>query len=229
MPETLNRRPAVTGSRHLLGTVAGMSKPALWSSLLCGAAVLAACGGAVSAGARAVAAQRPCPTAATPGAGSFAWAAGGTLRVVDLRTCRVRVLVSRGAAPPVRISPDGRWVGFGSGSIVPIGGGRVKHPLGAGVASWQWSPQFGCKPGYGCTPVGLAGVTRGGGVTEDTLGSPRRVLLAPGFGAGQLLYDGSGGTLFVVRGLSGEPGQIWRLDLTAGTRDPSTARLARRR
>jgi hypothetical protein len=169
----------------------------------------------MQAGAGVTSAHRPCPTAAFRDAGSFTWAAGGTLRAIDLRTCRVRVLVSRGAVPPVRISPDGRWVGFGPGSIVPIGGGRVRHPLGAGVASWEWSPQFGCKPGYGCTPVRLAGVTRRGAVVEDTLGSRRQVLFPSGFGAGQLLYDGSGGTLLVVRARPSRPDEIWGFDLTA--------------
>jgi hypothetical protein len=73
----------------------------------------------------------------------------GGLRVLDLRTCRVRVLVHRRVQPPVRWSHDGRWLAFGEEAVVSANGGRVVRPDGY-VRIWAWSPK---------TDV-LAGVTR---------------------------------------------------------------------
>jgi hypothetical protein len=66
--------------------------------------------------------------------GRVAYVRDGALRVVELGTCRERVLVPSGAAGPVKFSPDGRLISF-SGGVVPATGGKVK-PGGGGV----WRP-----------------------------------------------------------------------------------------
>jgi Tol biopolymer transport system component len=101
-----------------------------------------------------------------------AWIDAGTLTVIDLGTCRQVVLVSSGAAPPVRFSPDGKWLVFGQGRIVLATGGAVQRPFGTVVRSWEWSPKADV----------LAGVTQDGGV----------LIVRPGGGPETLLRDGSG-------------------------------------
>ena len=128
----------------------------------------------------------PCPVKTD--LGRIAYLRGGGVHVVDLRTCRDRV-VARGAAAPVRWSPDGRWVAFGDGRVVPSAGGRIRRPLGTSAAAWTWSP----------ARDELAGVTRAGGVV---LGGPRertRRLLADGWGAGNVAFDRGGSRLAVDR------------------------------
>lgn len=82
----------------------------------------------------------------------MAYAADGSLHVVELSSRRSSVLVPKGGAPgvslgPVSFSPDGRWVAFGQGLVVPAAGGTVCSPLGGrGSPSngsaywWQWLP-----------------------------------------------------------------------------------------
>src|SRR6266508_6087081 len=67
-----------------------------------------------------------CPTARLPHAarlGEVAWIQAGSLMVIDLGTCRQTILVRTGAGPPVRFSPDGRWLAFRDGEVVPSAGG----------------------------------------------------------------------------------------------------------
>src|ERR671923_1036880 len=78
------------------------------------------------------------------------------LRVLDMRTCRVRVLVRSKVQPPVRWSRDGRWLAFGAGAVVSASGGRVLWPDGY-VRVWAWSPK---------TDV-LAGVTARGAIVAS--------------------------------------------------------------
>jgi hypothetical protein len=96
-----------------------------------------------------------CPTARLPDAarlGEVAWIQAGSLEVIDLGTSRQTTLVGTGAGPPVRFSPDGRWLAFGDGEVVPSAGGAVQQPFGSPVKTWEWSP----------TADVLAGVTKTG-------------------------------------------------------------------
>ncbi|HEX9123373.1 MAG TPA: hypothetical protein VF984_08440 [Actinomycetota bacterium] len=130
-----------------------------------------------------------CPTArlaGTTGLGAVAWVRDGALRLEDLDTCEERVVVQEGASPPVRFSHDGRWIGFGEGSIVSADGGQTQSPLGE-VSTWQWSPR---------TDV-LAGVTPGGGLVLGGPTAARRVLLPDGTGAGHVAFGPDGRSLAV--------------------------------
>src|SRR5207253_10802569 len=119
------------------------------------AAILAVAG--IAAAAWAFRGVRPAESGANScgparGLGSVAYLRAGALHVADLSTCRDRVLV-RDAGPPVRWSPDGRWIAFGDGRMVRAAGGAARRPLGTAMASWAWSPTGD-----------FAGVTRAGGV-----------------------------------------------------------------
>jgi hypothetical protein len=134
----------------------------------------------------------PLPGCMTPGfpdfqdLGQVAWAQGGDLHLVDLATCRERLLVHGGVEPPVRFSADGKWVAYGAGSVVPATGGKASVVSGA-TSSWAWSPR-GAR---------LAVVTGGGGVvTADPRGTPH-VLLAEGSRAGRALWSPDGSMVAV--------------------------------
>lgn len=91
-----------------------------------------------------------CPTPGEVDEGSLGTVAylGATeLHVVDVATGHDEILVQGGPgfgegffAGEVRISPDGRWVSFGEGLMVPTAGGEVCAPLGQGVQDLQWTP-----------------------------------------------------------------------------------------
>lgn len=143
--------------------------------------------GSGSAGPTSPASPSPRPGCATAGLagatrlGSVAWVRDGALDLIDLDTCEERTLVQDGAAPPVRFSPDGAWIAFGNGTIVPAAGGATQSPLGE-LTDWQWSPRSDV----------LAGVSAGGGVL---LGGPtmgQKVLLPDGSGAGHVAFSPSG-------------------------------------
>src|SRR6266516_354666 len=74
------------------------------------------CLGTISRSATGSPTPRPgCPSAELPDAarlGAVAWVADGKLTVLHLGSCRQAVLVASGAEPPVRFSPDGRWLAF---------------------------------------------------------------------------------------------------------------------
>ena len=127
---------------------------------------------------------------------------GGSLRVLNLDTCRVRVLVPRGAQPPVRWSHDGRWLAFGNGRVVAASGGKPTNPLGA-VVKWTWAPGGDV----------LAGITTHGGVL---LGGPRipvRRLLRDGSRVDNVAFDGSGQRLAVAQD---RPSELSVFDLGSG-------------
>jgi Tol biopolymer transport system component len=105
-----------------------------------------------------------------------AYAAGGSLHLVELSSGHGRVLVPKEAAPtvgwPVSFSPDGRWLAFGPGLVVAAAGGRVCSPLGrrnlgaAYATYWQWLPGKDV----------LIGETPNGGLAEATMtGRVRRL------------------------------------------------------
>jgi hypothetical protein len=137
-------------------------------------------------------AKPACPTARLPDAvrlGEVAWIRAGSLEVIDLGTCRQAILVGTGAEPPVRFSPDGRWVAFGDGQVVPASGGAVQRPFGSPVERWEWSP----------TADLLAGVNETGGVLMARPGRGPSTLLPAGSGVGHLAFSPDGRRLAVDR------------------------------
>jgi hypothetical protein len=140
--------------------------------------------------------------------GRVAYVRRGALHVLDLGTCRDRVLVRHGARPPVRWSADGRWIAYGSVAVVPSSGGPVRRPFGRpgpnGWAPWEWSSR-GDR---------LAVATRGRGVLTWAPGEPVRRLLPKGWGLGGLAFDPSGERLAVAG-----PGQrLVVVDVDSGRR-----------
>jgi hypothetical protein len=133
-----------------------------------------------------------CPSARLPDAallGEVAWIHAGSLEVRDLGTCRQAILVATSAEPPVRFSPDGDWVAFGDGKVVPSTGGAVQRPFGSPVRTWEWSP----------TADVLAGVTATGGVLVAGPGGGARELLPGGSKVGHLAFSPDGRSLAVDR------------------------------
>jgi Tol biopolymer transport system component len=110
----------------------------------------------------------------------IAFAARGQLKLLDLATCRTRVLTEV-SATDVRFSPDGRWLAYSrlvdDGTapaglfVVPARGGPVRAPLGAGVEAWAWAPK-GDR---------LYGVTSDGSLVSSSPAGQRRIVAA-GFG-----------------------------------------------
>jgi hypothetical protein len=140
---------------------------------------------AAGAPARAVATPTSSPLSLCPRAvrrdGLVAFVARGRLELVDLGRCRVSVRRAPGATE-VRFSPDGRWLAYGgrtgantsgpaspSGpAVVPVRGGAVRTPLGAGVLAWTW----------GRSGAVLYGITSDGSLVSATPDGPRRVIAA---------------------------------------------------
>jgi hypothetical protein len=137
-------------------------------------------------------AKPACPTARLPDAarlGEVAWIQAGSLEVIDLGTCRQMILVGTGAGPPVRFSPDGRWLAFRDGEVVPSAGGAVQQPFGSPVETWEWSP----------TADVLAGVSETGGVLIAGPGRGPIALLPGGSRVGHLAFSPDGRRLAVDR------------------------------
>jgi hypothetical protein len=107
----------------------------------------------------------------------------GGLLVLDMPGCNGRVLVERGARPPVRWSADGRYASF-SGGVVSVESGRMFPGL-----SGIWSPRGHL----------LAAITTRGGVVLHGPGLRRRRVLPDGFGAQSVVFDPSGVRLAVSR------------------------------
>jgi len=109
------------------------------------------------------------------------------LHVLDLATCRDRVLVREGARPPVAVSPSGEWIAFGRASVVSVGGGPVVRSLGGPASRWEWSP----------TDDVLAGVTPEGGLAVGGPQGPPRRLYPDGSGVREARFSPDGRHLAV--------------------------------
>lgn len=163
-----------------------------------------------------------CPEPGTPPSGrlgAVAYIRAKALHVVDVAAPRSdRTLVPAGSGDrreigSVRWSPDGRWIAFGRGEVVPAGGGATCLALGQRVRSWSWSP----------TADVLVGATSSGGVIAGGPGLPVRELLPPGWGESGVIpvIDPSGRFVAVsrVRVASGglpAAGSLWIVDLSDG-------------
>ncbi len=132
--------------------------------------------------------------------GSIAFAARGSLHVLSLETCRGRAVVAQGVAPPVRWSPDGRFLAYGDGAVVPAAGGAVSHPLGR-TFGWQWRP--GTHE--------LVGATPGGGLLLARPGAAAERLLPEGWGAANPFFDRSGKVLGLVRERATHRFELWQV------------------
>lgn len=124
--------------------------------------------------------------------GRLAYLRAGALHLLDLASCRDRILARRASAP-VRFSADGRWVAFGAGRVVSAAGGTVLRPLAAAGTerAWDWAPGRAL----------VAGATAGGGVLLGGPGVEPRRLLPEGWGASGLRFANDG-SLIVARSLS---------------------------
>jgi hypothetical protein len=123
-----------------------------------------------------------CPPAVR-GLGMVAVVARGRVEVMDLATCRARVVarvsvtspVGRANAPVVHFLGDGRWLVYATtaanGSlrgpfVVPVTGGRALAPLGSGLVAFTWAPD-GSR---------LYGITDGGELVSGAPTGGRRVV-----------------------------------------------------
>lgn len=141
------------------------------AKLLVMAAVLmvAVVGTVVAAGAPASVCSR-----AMRGLGMVAVAARGRVEVMDLATCRTRV-VARVNSPVVHFIGHGRWLAYATTAVngslrgpfvVPVTGGRARRPLGSGLVAFAWAPD-GSR---------LYGITAGGKLVSASPTGGRRVL-----------------------------------------------------
>jgi Tol biopolymer transport system component len=126
---------------------------------------------------------------AVRGLGMVAVVARGRVELMDLATCRTRVVgrvsvtspVGRANSPVVHFLGDGRWLVYATtaanGSlrgpfVVPVTGGRARVPLGSGLVAFTWAPD-GSRL-YGITGGGelvSAAPTGGRGVVAAGLGT----------------------------------------------------------
>src|SRR5579884_1251016 len=94
---------------------------------------------------------------AVRGLGMLAVVSRGRVEVIDLATCRTRVVarvsvpspVGRANSPIVHFVGAGRWLAYATiaanGSlrgpfVVPVTGGRARAPLGSGLVAFTWAP-----------------------------------------------------------------------------------------
>jgi hypothetical protein len=206
---------------------------ASWVFVLLGLPGLGGCATARPADApsvRSTAAPASCPSAVR-GLGRIAFTASGRLELVDLATCRVRVVRGAGATDP-RFSPDGRWLAYAepvAGAptrlrlqgqiygmrgvvVVPSSGGRARSPLGPGIVAWSWGP----------TGERVYGITGNGSLVSASPVGGRRIVaahlgtLSAGTGFG-LSPDGAHAV--IDRSSCGPPavGELDVIDLHSGT------------
>jgi hypothetical protein len=169
----------------------------VWAIAALTALALGGCGGAHSNGlsSRPVAAApawgasltlRSCPRAVR-GLGMIALAARGRFELIDLASCRARVLAGQQVSG-VSFSPDGRWLAYWplvhsrltGPAVVSAGGGRPRAPLGRGIIASSWAPNGELL--YGITAGGsllVASPTGGRRVISARLG---RLVSGAGFG-----------------------------------------------
>ena len=157
----------------------------------------------------------PARLVGTTDLGRFAFIRSGRLELATVASCEVKTLVTRGVEPPLRWSADGRFLAFGTGSVVGAAGGTPARPLGklaagwgSGSAGWVWSPS-----GHR-----LAGVSAGGVVIGGPGMKPQR-LLPTGWGATSIAWSPDGRSLGVSRtifsGVRRTHEQIWLVDLAS--------------
>ena len=125
-----------------------------------------------------------CPRAVR-GLGMVAAVARGRVEVMDLATCRTRVVarmsvtspVGRANSPVVHFLGDGRWLVYATTAangllrgpfVVPVTGGPVRMPLGSGLVAFTWAPD-GSR---------LYGITGGGELVSAAPTGGRRVVAA---------------------------------------------------
>ena len=177
---------------------------------------------AVAAGGAAAQISPLCPSAVAGSTdlGRLAFVDGRQLRVLTLATCQIQTLVNSDVEPPLRWSADGRYLAYGSGSVVAAAGGPAIHPLGRLAVGWG-----GGSPGWAWAPSGhrLAGVTSGGGVVAGAPGARPQRLLPDGWGASSIAWSPNGRTLAVSRSLYPRAPapyhqEIWLLDSSTGAR-----------
>ena len=85
------------------------------------------------AGSAAAAPSRP--------SGRVAYVTGGKLVLLDVATGRSRVLVARRVNPPVRFSPDGRYLAYGAGETFVVATTGQPRPLQLPAHAWAWAPR----------------------------------------------------------------------------------------
>lgn len=126
------------------------------------------------------------PGLGTTELGAVAYVRDDALHVVDVATGEDRILVERGVqadeSMPVGWSPDGRWISFGPGRLVPAAGGRPCQPLGVDLFGLTWSP----------TEALFVAKTADGALVAGVSGGPETELLPPGSGVGSFAFDPSG-------------------------------------
>ena len=145
--------------------------------------------------------------------GAVAFARGGEVHLVDLTSGHDTIL-AEGATDilslNVRMSPDGRWVVFGPGYVVPSGGGEVCAPLGE-IRDARWTPAGELAGlGDGVIMVGAPG----GGTREIALDDP-------GLAIEDFVLNGSGrfaAARVTEPGGEGPPGAVWLIDLSGAER-----------
>lgn len=115
-----------------------------------------------------------CPRAVR-GQGMVAVAARRRVEVIDLATCRTRVLARGVTSPAVHFLGEGRWLAYATkaanGSlrgpfVVAVTGSRARRPLGLELVAFTWAPD-GSR---------LYGVTGGGKLVSSSPTGGRRVV-----------------------------------------------------
>ncbi len=213
-PELLIEEARRRGRRRRRGIALAAAALALGAAALSGWLLTGASRSVKSEGGAAVA-NRACPGVDL---GSVAYVRFDVLHLLDLSSCRTRILVRGQAVGTPSFSADGRYVAFGNG-FVATSGGPVHRIPGGGI----WSPRTDL----------LAIVTPKGGLELlNASNGERRRLLPDGWGAGSPVFSPDGRTLAVTRhakprrALRPIPGrlinpwglQLWMLDLATGSR-----------
>ena len=142
--------------------------------------------------------------------GTVAYVRDGDLYRIDLEGGEIKLVESgnRSFDPHVRWSPDGRWISFGEGYVVPARGGEVCAPLGT-VAEPKWGADH--------TLVGW----RDGQVLLGGPGLETREVYLKGHAAEPRFAVDDGRLVAIATpapGFSGPLGEpaIWILDLATG-------------
>lgn len=178
-----------------------------------------------TAAAAAVAQAGPAPASRCPAGvraaadlGRLAFIRDRQIDVLELASCRIRSLARTDVEPPLRWSPDGRYLAYGAGNIVNATTGETSRPLGKLALGWGSG-----SPGWVWSPAGhrLAGVSANGGVVLGGPGAKTKWLLRDGWGATSIAWSPNGRTLAVSRSLYLKVPppyhqEIWLLDLRTG-------------